>query len=88
MIVLLGGLGSITGSVVMGVSIAFLMEFLRFVESPMTVFGLTIPGISGMRMLIFALILVITVIFFRRGLFGQKEFSWDWIFRSKRRNAE
>ncbi|WP_333640816.1 branched-chain amino acid ABC transporter permease [Mesotoga prima] len=87
MIVLLGGLGSITGSVVMGISVAFLMELLRFVESPMTIFGFTIPGIPGMRMLIFALILVITVIFFRRGLFGHKEFSWTWIFRSKGRNA-
>lgn len=88
MIVLLGGLGSITGSVVMGIAIAFLMEFLRFVESPMTVFGLTIPGISGMRMLIFAIILVITVIFFRRGLFGRSEFSWSWIFGSKGRDSK
>jgi len=88
MIILLGGLGSITGSIVMGVTFAFLMEFLRFVESPMNVFGMVIPGIAGMRMLIFAVILVITVIFFRRGLFGQKEFSWDWFSRTGRRNPE
>ena len=56
----------------MGISVAFLMELLRFVESPMTIFGFTIPGIPGMRMLIFALILVITVIFFRRPFWSQR----------------
>lgn len=83
MIILLGGLGSITGSVVMGIAVAFLMEFLRAVESPMRVLGITIPGIPGMRMLIFSIILVVTVVFFRRGLFGQSEFSWDIFLKLK-----
>lgn len=81
LIILIGGLGSITGSVIMGAVIAVLMEVLRVVETPMTFFGLNIPGIPGMRMLIFSIILMATVLFFRYGLLGEKEFSWE-AFRS------
>ncbi len=80
LIVLLGGLGSITGTVISGVLIAFLMEWLRIVETPMKIFGFTIPGISGMRMLIFSVILMIAVLFFRHGILGDREFSWESIF--------
>ncbi|ABV34493.1 MULTISPECIES: branched-chain amino acid ABC transporter permease [Pseudothermotoga] len=80
LIVLLGGLGSITGTVISGVLIAFLMEWLRIVETPMTLFGITIPGIAGMRMLIFSIILMIAVLFFRHGILGDREFSWEGMF--------
>ncbi|WP_041083904.1 branched-chain amino acid ABC transporter permease [Thermotoga profunda] len=79
LIVLLGGLGSITGTVISGVLIAFLMEWLRIVETPMKIFGITIPGISGMRMLIFSIILMIAVLFFRHGILGDREFSWEGV---------
>lgn len=90
LIVLLGGLGSITGTVISGVLIAFLMEWLRIVETPMKIFGITIPGISGMRMLIFSVILMIAVLFFRHGILGDREFSWEGIFSAfkKRHSAE
>ncbi|ODN31427.1 branched-chain amino acid ABC transporter permease [Fervidobacterium thailandense] len=78
-IILLGGLGNITGSVVVAIGFAFLMEGLRFVEMPMKIFNITIPGILGMRMLIFSILLMITILFFRQGLFGQREFSWEAI---------
>lgn len=80
LIVLLGGLGSITGTVISGVLIAFLMEWLRIVETPMILFGITIPGIAGMRMLIFSIILMIAVLFFRHGILGDREFSWEGMF--------
>lgn len=80
LIVLLGGLGSITGTVISGVLIAFLMEWLRVVETPMKIFGISIPGISGMRMLIFSVILMAAVLFFRHGILGDREFSWEGVF--------
>ncbi|MGQ9856595.1 MAG: branched-chain amino acid ABC transporter permease [Fervidobacterium sp.] len=80
-IILLGGLGNITGSVIVGIGFAFLMEWLRFVEMPMNIFGITIPGILGMRMLIFSILLMITILFFRQGLFGQREFTWEGFVR-------
>jgi len=81
MIMLLGGLGNITGSVVVGIGFAFLMEWLRFVEMPMNIFGIQIPGILGMRMLIFSILLMVTILFFRQGIFGQHEFSWEGVAR-------
>ncbi|MBC7099107.1 branched-chain amino acid ABC transporter permease [Candidatus Bipolaricaulota bacterium] len=75
-IIVFGGLGSITGSVVTGFIFAALFEGLRFLDTA------TIPG---MRMVFFAVLLVVVMIFFRRGLFGESEFSWDWLFGLFRR---
>ncbi|HEY8531149.1 MAG TPA: branched-chain amino acid ABC transporter permease [Limnochorda sp.] len=80
-IIVLGGLGSLTGSVVTAVLFAFLQESLRFLEAPMRVGAWTIPGIPGMRMVVFSLLLVVLMIFYRRGLFGRSEVSWDLLLR-------
>ena len=79
-IIVLGGLGSITGSVIIAFAFAILSEILRFVESPINLGPIYIPGIAGMRMLVFSFLLVVLMIFYRRGIFGEKELSWDWIF--------
>jgi len=78
-IVIVGGLGSIAGSVIVGILFAILMEVLRAVESPMNILGLKIPGIPGMRMLIFSILLMIVVLFFQHGLMGTREWSWEWL---------
>jgi len=82
-IIVLGGLGSITGSVVTAFIFAFLQEILREVEAPITIGAWTFPGIPGMRMVVFSVLLVVMMIFYRQGLFGNKEISWqliiDWI---------
>jgi branched-chain amino acid transport system permease protein len=79
LIVVLGGMGSITGSVITGVFITIAMEFLRVVEQPMSILGLTIPGVPGMRMVIYALSLLLVILFYRRGIMGTHEFNWDWV---------
>ncbi|NLS44836.1 MAG: branched-chain amino acid ABC transporter permease [Firmicutes bacterium] len=78
-IIVLGGLGSITGSVITAFAFAILSELLRFVESPINLGPIYIPGIAGMRMLVFSFLLVVLMIFYRRGIFGEKELSWDWV---------
>ncbi|NLM04810.1 MAG: branched-chain amino acid ABC transporter permease, partial [Clostridiales bacterium] len=40
----------------------------------------TLPGVSGLRMVVFSALLMIVVIFFRNGLMGNNEFSWDKFF--------
>lgn len=80
MIVVTGGLGSITGSLIGSVIITVLLEWLRFVENPMNILGLEIPGIPGMRMVIFSLSLVLIIIFRREGVMGMREFTWDGLF--------
>ncbi len=88
--IVLGGLGSTTGAVIAAVLITWSGEALRFVEEPMTFGSVEVPGIPGMRMVIFSFLLVILMIFARRGLMGTAEFSWDWVinkFKSARRSV-
>lgn len=76
-IIVLGGLGSLTGSTVTAILFAFLQEGLRDVEAPHVIGSWTLPGIPGMRMVVFSALLVILMIFYRRGLFGRREWSWQ-----------
>lgn len=79
LIVVLGGMGSLSGSVISAVIITILMEVLRFVEQPMNLLGLEIPGLPGMRMVIFSVGLLLVILFYRQGLMGTREFNWDWL---------
>ena len=78
-IIVVGGLGSMTGAACAALLLTFAGEWLRVVEEPMSFLGLSIPGIPGMRMVIFSLLLVACMIFMRRGLLGKAEFSWRWL---------
>jgi branched-chain amino acid transport system permease protein len=87
MIVVVGGLGSMTGSVVGAVLITTMLEWLRFVENPITIGSLSIPGIPGMRMVIFSVLLIAVIIFRREGIMGMREFSWGWLLRDAKRGG-
>jgi branched-chain amino acid transport system permease protein len=78
-IIVVGGLGSTTGAVLAAVLFTFGGEWLRVVEEPINLLGLHIPGIPGMRMVVFSLILMAFMIFARQGLLGKNEFSWRWL---------
>lgn len=84
MIIVVGGLGSVTGSLIGSVLVTTMLEWLRFVENPITIGSINIPGIPGMRMVIFSLLLIVVIIFRREGIMGMREFSWD-IFFPKRK---
>ncbi len=86
MIVVVGGLGSITGSVIGSILVTTMLEWLRFVENPVTIGTFYIPGIPGMRMVIFSMLLIAVIIFRSEGIMGTREFSWDWFFPAERRN--
>jgi len=76
MIVVAGGLGSLTGSILAGIGITVLLEWLRFVENPVNLFGFELPGIPGMRMVVFSLALIMIILFRREGLMGMRELTW------------
>jgi branched-chain amino acid transport system permease protein len=78
MIVVTGGLGSITGSALAGIVITILLEWLRFVENPVYFGDWELPGIPGMRMVVFSLALIFIILFRREGIMGKREFCWDW----------
>lgn len=77
LIVVLGGIGSITGSIVSAIVITVLMEALRFLDMPMDFLFVKTQGLPGLRMVVFSILLMIVVIFRQQGLMGKREFSWD-----------
>lgn len=82
LIVVLGGIGSVTGSVIGSFLVTAGREWLRFFDNPLTVGGVEIPLFrSGFRMVIFSILLMAVVLFYRRGIMGSSEFSWDGLGR-------
>jgi len=77
LIVVLGGTGSITGSVIAAMVVTISMEFLRFLDGPLNLIFVRTQGKPGVRMVVFSLLLLIVIIFRQQGLMGTKEFSWD-----------
>jgi branched-chain amino acid transport system permease protein len=78
-IVVLGGVGSITGNVFGSILYVSLFELLRPIDGPFPLGPLTVPGRPGMRMVVFSLIFLVVILFYRRGLMGTSEFSWNWL---------
>lgn len=80
-ITVMGGMGSLTGSIISACLYTIFLELLRPIESQIVIGSLTIPGIPGMRMVLFSILLLVVILFYRKGLMGDKEFSWDGLFR-------
>lgn len=77
LIVVLGGSGSISGSVIASIIVTVLMEALRFLDEPMNLIFVKTPGLPGLRMVVFSVFLMAVIIFRQRGLMGNKELSWE-----------
>ena len=85
MIVVMGGMGSITGSIAGAFIVTIGQEYLRVLDGPINLGFWSTDGISGMRMVVFSAILLLIIVFFRNGLFGTKELSWSAIGRRLRK---
>ncbi len=80
MFVVAGGLGSITGSIVGAAIITVSLEWMRVLEEPMNLGFIEIPGIPGMRMVVFSLFLLCIILFRREGIMGMREITWNSLF--------
>lgn len=80
LMVVLGGQGSISGSIVGAFVVTIATEALRFVDEPINFGFYQYPGVGGMRMVVFSIFLMCIILFWSRGIFGSKEFSWDGLF--------
>jgi len=77
LIVVLGGTGSITGSVVGALMVIIGLEWLRFLDAPLNLIFIQTSGAPGLRMVVFSLALLVCILFRQQGLMGGKEFSWE-----------
>lgn len=62
LIVVLGGMGRIWGTVVAAVIVTSALEIMRFLDEPMDNFLIKNDGLPGLRMVVFSLLLMIIVI--------------------------
>ena len=81
LIVVIGGMGSVTGSVISAFLVIASREWwLRFLDKTTYIGIFRVPLLkTGFRMVVFSVILMVVVLFFRTGIMGDKEFSWDRI---------
>ncbi len=89
LIVVIGGMGSITGSVLASfLYIACSEWWLRFLDSEMVLFNGTfqVPLLrTGFRMVVFSIAIMVVVLFFRKGIMGEREL-WD-LFKPRKKKA-
>jgi len=74
-IIVLGGLGSMTGAIIGSVIVIGGMEWLRFLDAPLSLFGFDFGSHPGLRMVVFSVLLIIIMLFAREGIMGKKELS-------------
>jgi branched-chain amino acid transport system permease protein len=74
--IVLGGIGSMTGAVLGATALTILPEVLRNL-------GLD-EAYPGLRMVIYSILLILLMIFRPQGLLGRREFGWDWIRKPSR----
>jgi branched-chain amino acid transport system permease protein len=72
--IVLGGIGSITGAILGATTLTILPEALRSFDQQF----------PGLRMVIYALLLILLMIFRPQGLLGRREISFDWLRRRQR----
>jgi branched-chain amino acid transport system permease protein len=77
LIIVLGGMGSITGTIISAFVITIAGEALRFLDESINLGFVVLPGVAGLRMVVFSALLMVVVLFYRHGLMGTNEFSWD-----------
>lgn len=82
LMVVIGGIGSISGSCIAAfLYIACNEWWLRFLDSG-SVFNISVPFFrDGFRKVVFSVIIMVIVLFFRRGIMGEKELSFRWVDR-------
>ena len=81
LIVVIGGIGSISGSVIgTFLYVACSEWWLRFLDMETYIGSFKVPFLrSGFRMVVFSVVIMIIVLFFSKGIMGDKELSWEGI---------
>ncbi len=82
--IVIGGMGSMTGAIIGAIVVTLLPEMLR--QLPAIQVGANTFQFSDLRLVIFALILILTMILRPQGIFGTSEFSLNWLKRPRKQD--
>ena len=87
LIVVIGGVGSVTGSIFSSFLFVAASEWwLRFLDEKQIIGTFEVPLLrNGFRLVVFSIIIMVVVLFFRRGIMGTRELP-D-LFRKKKREV-
>lgn len=80
--IVIGGMGSMTGAILGAIIVTLLPELLR--QLPAMQVGSTTFQFADLRLVIFALILILTMILRPQGILGTREFGLSWLKRPRR----
>lgn len=83
LIVVIGGMGSITGSCISSfLFIACSEWWLRFLDRTVTIGSFTVPLLRpGFRKVVFSIAIMVIVLFYQKGIMGENEFSISGILK-------
>ena len=73
----LGGSGSVSGSIVGAVFITVLSEILRNAERGITLGSFHIPPVYGASQILVAIVFIVVIIFWPKGLLGDREINFN-----------
>lgn len=77
---ILGGMGSIAGSIVGAAAMTILPQLIIPFERGGVLFGVEVPALRGLTQIVIALILIGVMLVRPGGIAGAKEFSWRRVF--------
>ena len=90
LIVVIGGIGSVSGSVIASFLYVACSEWwLRFLDAETYIGSFKVPLLrSGFRMVVFSVVIMIIVLFFSKGIMGDKELTFEsignWLKKHKK----
>jgi branched-chain amino acid transport system permease protein len=76
----LGGSGSVSGSIVGAVFISVLSEILRNAERGISLGSLHIPPVYGASQILVAIVFIVVIIFWPKGLLGDREINFNCLW--------
>ncbi len=80
--IVLGGLGSMTGAIIGTILVVGGLEWLRVLDGPISMFGYDFGAHPGLRMVVFSVLLIVVMLFAREGIMGKFELT-DWLKKKK-----
>jgi branched-chain amino acid transport system permease protein len=84
----LGGMGSLSGAVIGVICVSLLSELLRSVERGFTIGDITIPALYGASQIVLGFIFILIMIFRPKGIMGEQELSLGLFKSSAKSNLK
>jgi branched-chain amino acid transport system permease protein len=83
-----GGLGSVSGSIIGTTLVTIFSEILRNAELGVQIGSLKIPAVYGLSQIVLSITFILIVIFRRSGIMGDREIDFSWLHKHKSQTTQ